>query len=409
MAMHDTKRHRRDPLYDLCNGASPMMISPMSMHRTPPRDLSFGKSMLAPAVTPQRGGCSQAAAIGIQWGTASSIGPRQRMEDFGTVSVGDGDAIFGVFDGHGGSYCAEFCQQRLHHIIRKQDCFPLDVTSAIIRAYGDADGVLLDELVRQDACGGTCALVAVVTHTHIYVGNVGDSRAVYSVEGEGVFELSQDHTPANVTEARRVGAAGGVVACGMVTLPDDNGELPITRALGDVRMKAIDPKDRLNPQMQVVSSMPELCVVPRSTSAQGFLVIASDGVWSCCKSDEAYAIVARQLNADGNPQRAADQLLAHVVMECHTSDNVFITVVLIAPFEPELTAARGTPSAPPPMPRTARPLSGAHTPPTNSPLVPARASLADASADVCGRGGARSARAAPPPTAIATFALVGES
>jgi len=206
MAMHDTKRHRRDPLYDLCNGASPMMISPMSMHRTPPRDLSFGKSMLAPAVTPQRGGCSQAAAIGIQWGTASSIGPRQRMEDFGTVSVGDGDAIFGVFDGHGGSYCAEFCQQRLHHIIRKQDCFPLDVTSAIIRAYGDADGVLLDELVRQDACGGTCALVAVVTHTHIYVGNVGDSRAVYSVEGEGVFELSQDHTPANVTEARRVGA-----------------------------------------------------------------------------------------------------------------------------------------------------------------------------------------------------------
>lgn len=215
-------------------------------------------------------------------------------------------------------------------------------------------------------------------------------------------------------------------------------------------MKAIDPKDRLNPQMQVgarakprphmprsgsgmrrtgaaaltararhaagaphcaqvVSSMPELCVVPRSTSAQGFLVIASDGVWSCCKSDEAYAIVARQLNADGNPQRAADQLLAHVVMECHTSDNVFITVVLIAPFEPELTAARGTPSAPPPMPRTARPLSGAHTPPTNSPLVPARASLADASADVCGRGGARSARAAPPPTAIATFALVGES
>jgi hypothetical protein len=37
----------------------------------------------------------------------------------------------------------------------------------------------------------------------------------------------------------------------MVMLPEDGGELPITRALGDVRMKAVDPKDRLKPERQV--------------------------------------------------------------------------------------------------------------------------------------------------------------
>lgn len=202
MALHDNKRSRREPLYEM-SAPSPMMMSPVAMHRTPPRDLSFGKGMPAGAVTPQRGGCSQAHAIGVQWGTASSIGPRQHMEDFGVVSAGDGDVIFGVFDGHGGSYCAEYCQQQLHHVIRAQNAFPADVPNAIIRAYGKTDELLLDELARKDISGGTCALVAVVTQTHVYVGNAGDCRAVYSSD-EGVFELSQDHAATNQTEAERV-------------------------------------------------------------------------------------------------------------------------------------------------------------------------------------------------------------
>lgn len=203
MAMHDQKRSRRDPLGEVRNTPSPMMISPVPMHRTPPRDFSVGKGMPLGAVTPQRGSCSEAHAIGVQWGTASSIGPRQHMEDFGVVSAGDGDVIFGVFDGHGGSYCAEYCQQQLPRVIRAQAAFHTDVPSAIIGAYGETDALLLDQLMRNDLSGGTCALVAIVTQTHVYVGNAGDCRAVYSCD-EGVFELSQDHAATNQTEAERV-------------------------------------------------------------------------------------------------------------------------------------------------------------------------------------------------------------
>lgn len=34
-------------------------------------------------------------------------------------------------------------------------------------------------------------------------------------------------------------------------MPDDGGELPVTRALGDVRMKALDDHDRCKPELQV--------------------------------------------------------------------------------------------------------------------------------------------------------------
>lgn len=231
----------------------------------------------------------------------------------------------------------------------------------------------------------------------------------------------------------------------MVLLPEDEGELPITRALGDLRMKAVDPRDRLKPEMQasrqraspparcrrgsgaltsslprlrrpppaplaqVVSSTPEVCVVRRSALSAGFLIIASDGVWSCCKSDEAYALVQSKLAVNDNPQWAADQLLAHVVNEQQTSDNVFITVVLLKPAEqPRHHHPGGTPGAALARLAPAHEQAATCTPPTNSPLVAAQR---QAAADAELRG-PRSAPVAPP-AGVATFSQqsvrVGES
>jgi hypothetical protein len=218
MTTHGHKRTRRDPLAtrELWNG-SPMAISPARSHVTPPC-----KQRAAPppraaaggcaggACTPVRGSCSQSAAIGVHWGTASSIGPRAHMEDFGKVSAADGDVIFGVFDGHGGKFSAEYCQDQLHAQIRAQPAFPQDMPDAIRNGFLTCDGALQKELVLRDGSGGTCAVVAVVTQSGIAVGNAGDCRAVYSC-GETVLELSQDHTPANEAEAvRAVNGAVGV-------------------------------------------------------------------------------------------------------------------------------------------------------------------------------------------------------
>lgn len=35
-------------------------------------------------------------------------------------------SFFGVYDGHGGSACAEFLRDNLHHYVIKEDSFPWD-------------------------------------------------------------------------------------------------------------------------------------------------------------------------------------------------------------------------------------------------------------------------------------------
>jgi serine/threonine protein phosphatase PrpC len=115
---------------------------------------------------------------------------------------------------------------------------------------------------------------------------------------------------------------------------------------------------------QVVSSMPEVCIVRRSTSTPGFLILATDGLWSSCSSAEAIAFVDQQLSIHDNPQWAADQLLSHVLLEQSSSDNVYITVVLLKPEPP---GAASTPSVLMANPEFARQQSQSFTPPTGSP------------------------------------------
>lgn len=67
-------------------------------------------------------------------------------------------------------------------------------------------------------------------------GNVGDSRAVACVAGVAV-PLSYDHKPANEGEAKRIVAAGGWVEFNRV-----NGNLALSRALGDFAFKKNEQK-----------------------------------------------------------------------------------------------------------------------------------------------------------------------
>lgn len=77
-----------------------------------------------------------------------------------------------------------------------------------------------------------------------FQGNVGDSRAIASVNGL-VDPLSFDHKPANESEAKRIIAAGGWVEFNRV-----NGNLALSRALGDFIFKRNDEKP---PEEQIVT------------------------------------------------------------------------------------------------------------------------------------------------------------
>lgn len=66
-----------------------------------------------------------------------------------------------------------------------------------------------DEEMREDLAG-TTAICVVIKDNQLYCGNVGDSRAIASANGN-VEILSMDHKPNNDEERKRITAAGGWV------------------------------------------------------------------------------------------------------------------------------------------------------------------------------------------------------
>jgi protein phosphatase 2C family protein 2/3 len=117
----------------------------------------------------------------------------------------------------------------------------------------------LDEEMREDLAG-TTAICVVIKDDKLYCGNVGDSRAIASINGN-VETLSTDHKPNNDEERKRITAAGGWVEFNRVNGKKfsfefffnkifNKGNLALSRALGDFIFKRNTDK---RPEEQVVT------------------------------------------------------------------------------------------------------------------------------------------------------------
>lgn len=130
-------------------------------------------------------------------------------------------SFFGVYDGHGGSACAEFLRDNLHHYVIREETFPWDPQEAIKRGFKKAETRFIELCQAKDPHtgamtiverSGSCAIVTLIVSEVCYVANVGDSRAVLSSSGgSNVVALSRDHKPSDVDEYNRIVKAGGQV------------------------------------------------------------------------------------------------------------------------------------------------------------------------------------------------------
>lgn len=194
-----------------------------------------------------------------------------------------------VFDGHAGAYVSAHCAQNLLNTILQTDKFRQHAIAsqnseaksngdasvataeqsapAAATAEGDSqpataddsapdscreaalqnikakirDGFLeLDEKMKtlpevesgEDISGST-AVSTLISPTHFFFANCGDSRGVLSRAGQNVFS-TQDHKPVNPAEKERIQRAGGSVMIQRV-----NGSLAVSRALGDYQYKQV--------------------------------------------------------------------------------------------------------------------------------------------------------------------------
>lgn len=125
-------------------------------------------------------------------------------------------SFFGVYDGHGGAGCADFLRDNLHHFVIKEDFFPWDPREALKRGFASAERAFTESVSSVDQNvsdrSGSCAVVLLVIGDMCFCANVGDSRAVLSVEeGTRVFPLTKDHKPNEESETRRILTLGGKV------------------------------------------------------------------------------------------------------------------------------------------------------------------------------------------------------
>ncbi|KFM77742.1 Protein phosphatase 1B, partial [Stegodyphus mimosarum] len=237
---------------------------------------------------------------GLSYGLSSMQGWRIEMEDAHCALVGLPQGLkdwsfFAVFDGHAGARVSAHCAENLlDTIIQSEDfrnntnanCNSQVTIEDVERVKrGIRDGFLqLDERMRkipeiasgEDKSGST-AVCTLISSTHFYFANCGDSRAVLS-RNKRAFFITEDHKPINPAEKERIQKAGGSVMIQRV-----NGSLAVSRALGDYEYKQVEGK---GPCEQLVSPEPEVDVLERDNELDEFLVLACDGVWDVMTNDE---------------------------------------------------------------------------------------------------------------------------
>jgi len=231
-------------------------------------------------------------------------------EDSSNVVETD-NGYFAIFDGHAGTFAAEWCGKKLHlileDIMRKSPSTP--VPELLDQTFTSVDQQLEklplknsgctavtavlrweDRIPSSNSATGSAALApaaAAATNSDttetptqeapsrgsipklqekaarqrvLYTANVGDARIVLSRNGKAL-RLSYDHKGSDENEGKRISNAGGLILNNRV-----NGVLAVTRALGDTYLK------------DLVTGHPYTTETVIQPDADEFIILACDGV-----------------------------------------------------------------------------------------------------------------------------------
>lgn len=246
----------------------------------------------------------------LRSGDWSDIGGRLDMEDthicitdlaknFGHILGEDAISFYGVFDGHGGKGASQFVRDHLPKIIVEDADFPLELEKVVIRSFAETDAAFAKSCSVDSALSsGTTALTAMIFGRSLLVANAGDCRAVVSRRGLAI-EMSKDHRPCCVTERTRIESVGGFVDDGYL-----NGQLGVSRALGDWHIKGLKEAEKGGP----LSAEPELKLLTL-TKEDEFLIIGSDGIWDVFRSQNAVDFARRRLQEHNNVKRCCKEIV----------------------------------------------------------------------------------------------------
>ncbi|XP_052731586.1 uncharacterized protein LOC108325860 isoform X3 [Vigna angularis] len=223
------------------------------------------------------------------------------------------------------------------------DSFHLEILKeALLRAVHDIDAKFSEEASRNNFHSGSTATIVLVADDKILVANIGDSKAILcsknfqSPKEAKVKELTSDHHPDRDDERNRVETAGGQVQ-NWGGVPRINGQLAITRAIGDLPFKSYG-----------VISAPEVTDWQPLTANDSYLVVASDGVFEktslqdvCDLLWELHSYSNMRSECAHSSYSLAD-LIVNNALKTGSMDNVAAIVIPLESIKSSVNSRRGS-------------------------------------------------------------------
>ncbi|GAB1598030.1 uncharacterized protein LOC115211096 [Argonauta hians] len=255
-------------------------------------------------------------------------GGRKHMEDTYAVhfernpNTGQAEfAYFAIFDGHGGGEASNFAKNHLLAEITKYQSFwatndDNQVMEAIKLGFLDTHKLMTKELDKWPktlsgfpSTSGTTASIAIIKHSKLYIGHVGDSGVALGFQGDHsdihALMLTKDHKPECPEERKRIEDCGGEVVTkagvqrvvwnrpklthkGPIrrsTVTDKIPFLAVARSLGDLWSFNYANGDF------IISPMPDVSVHNLLPKNDKCLILGSDGLWNMMNPLEAVMVV----------------------------------------------------------------------------------------------------------------------
>jgi len=216
--------------------------------------------------------------------------------------------FFGVFDGHGGTRCADYSAKNLAKLV-SQD---IDQTprSLFQGAFKKLDEQFLSLARSKRWNDGSTVVAALIRNRTLTIANAGDSKAVLSAERKAVV-MSREHNPGLSEEKSRIEKKGGaVIFCRQWRV---QAVLSISRAIGNQKMK------------EFVTSQPDV-TTRILRPGDDFLILGTDGLWDYVGEQEAVEIACERLKHGLRLEDTA-QVLTDLAFNRGSSDNITALIV----------------------------------------------------------------------------------
>lgn len=268
-------------------------------------------------------------------GAACATARRDSMDDEHVVtqfSFKAGDTsipvtIAGVFDGHSGHYfasgrapatrCARLVADTLKSRLEEYNHGTL--TQAGIWNALKLTTVDLDR-AGQSLDAGTTACVVLMIQGHLWVVNVGDSRAMLALDNGKCIQLSEDAKSTDENYQSSVIKRGGNIANDRVYSPRGRGWMATPRSIGDHTLRG-----------SISSRGKVTCCSVTDEIKRARLVVGCDGIFDVATSDQVAQLVHHVTTTHPkiSNEAVATEILSHAY-QAGSSDNLSVVVVPVA-------------------------------------------------------------------------------